>query len=354
MARCFTFIAVIMLLANPCITCAQDKITPEKLQQWLKRYPDADANRDGTLSLDEAKNYRQKMIEKRGESRKGSEAGRSDLPAPTHPDVKYGPHENNVLDLWLAKSDTPTPLVVFIHGGGFVGGDKSKAKDVSIKRCLNEGVSFMSINYRFRVHAPIQDILRDTARAIQFVRLNAGKYNIDPKQIASYGGSAGAGSSLWLAVHDDLADSKNPDPVLRQSSRIIAAGCMNSQSTYDMTEWEKLIGEFQPEWLRDDGEDVKFYHFKSRDDFNTPEGKKILEDCSMVGQITKDDPPVIMSCSQPDGEPGSRGHLIHHPRHMHAVKKACEAAGVRMRIAEPGDSESQVLDFLVSELKKSK
>ena len=46
-------------------------------------------------------------------------------PAPDVKDAKYGPHQRNVLDLWKAKSDKPTPLVVFIHGGGFRAGDKS-------------------------------------------------------------------------------------------------------------------------------------------------------------------------------------------------------------------------------------
>lgn len=41
--------------------------------------------------------------------------------APTYKDVAYGPHERNVLDVWLAESATPTPLVVYIHGGGFQG-----------------------------------------------------------------------------------------------------------------------------------------------------------------------------------------------------------------------------------------
>ena len=43
-----------------------------------------------------------------------------------HLDVKYGDHERNVLDVWLVKSDEPTPLVIYIHGGGFKGGDKKK------------------------------------------------------------------------------------------------------------------------------------------------------------------------------------------------------------------------------------
>jgi acetyl esterase/lipase len=270
------------------------------------------------------------------------------LPTPTHADVKYGPHERNVLDLWLAKSDKPAPLVVFIHGGGFVAGDKSKAKAESIKRCLDDGVSFMSINYRFRDHASIQDILRDAARAIQFIRLHAAEYNIDPKRIASHGGSAGAGTSLWLAVHDDLADPNNADLVLRQSSRIVAAGCINGQATYNMTEWEQVIGKFKAEWIRSEGEDVQFYHFKSRDDYQTPEGKKILADCSMLRQITKDDPPIFMNCNMPDTEPENRGQLVHHPRHAKAVKQRCDELGVKCEIHlnDPGD----VIGFLLQQL----
>jgi acetyl esterase len=327
-----TLLAVFALTAAA--VAAQRDIATEQLQPLLKRYPDADANKDGTLTLEEARAYRQKMTGKRESKANLSKAS---LPAPTYADVKYGPHERNALDLWLAKSDKPTPLVVFIHGGGFVRGGKSGASPESIRRCLDAGVSFMAINYRFLQHAPIQDILRDAARAIQFVRLNAAQYNLDPKRVASHGGSAGAGTSLWLAVHDDLADPKSDDPVLRQSSRIAAAGCMNGQATYDMTEWEKVVGKFKPEWIRGEDEDVKFYRFKNHDDFKMPEGKKILADCSMISQITKDDPPIIMTCTMPDGEPQSRGQLVHHPRHAQAVKKRCDEVGVKCEI-HTGDS----------------
>ena len=44
---------------------------------------------------------------------------------PTHGNVSYGKHERNVLDFWQAKSDKPTPVVICIHGGGWIGGDKS-------------------------------------------------------------------------------------------------------------------------------------------------------------------------------------------------------------------------------------
>jgi len=345
---------LLTLAFSPTLFSAQPDISAEQLQQWLKRYPEADANHDGKLSPEEARAYRQKLAaERKGKSRGASAA----LPQPTHANLSYGPHERNVLDLWLAKSDKPTPLIVFIHGGGFVGGDKSKASPEAIRRCLDAGVSFMSINYRFRKHAPIQDILRDAARAIQFVRFNAAKFNLDPKRIASYGGSAGAGTSLWLAVHDDLADPKSEDPVLRRSSRITAAGCMNGQATYDLVEWERVIGKFKPEWRNSPDEDVEFYHFKSRDDFETPAGRKILDDCSMLRQITRDDAPVFMTCSLPDKEPDSRNALLHHPRHMQAVKEKCDAAGVEVRTVstarkarEEGAEKPDLLGFLLQHL----
>ncbi len=46
---------------------------------------------------------------------------------PTAENVEYGPHPRNVLDFFQAKSDKPTPLVFFIHGGGWRNGDKSTA-----------------------------------------------------------------------------------------------------------------------------------------------------------------------------------------------------------------------------------
>src|SRR5262245_51313939 len=65
-------------------------------------------------------------------------------PKPDVADAKYGPHERNVLDLWKAKSETPTPLVVFIHGGGFRAGDKSQVSPALVNSCLKAGISVAS------------------------------------------------------------------------------------------------------------------------------------------------------------------------------------------------------------------
>src|ERR1043165_9459952 len=109
---------VALLLALGCLPAAAQLATPERLEQLRQLFPAADANKDGKLTEEEARAYYAKM-------RPSKPAGASVAPAPTAADVHYGPHERNVLDFWKAPSEQPTPLVVYIHGGGFVAGDKS-------------------------------------------------------------------------------------------------------------------------------------------------------------------------------------------------------------------------------------
>src|SRR5262245_28645351 len=145
---------------------------------------------------------------------------------PTHGNVSYGKHERNVLDFWQAKSDKPTPVVICIHGGGWVGGDKSGYYGRA-KTFLDAGISMVTINYRLMKQAndenvvpPVKAPLEDAARAVQFVRSKASEWNIDKKRIGATGGSAGGASSLWLAFHDDMANPSSDDPVARESTRL--------------------------------------------------------------------------------------------------------------------------------------
>lgn len=287
----------------------------------------------------------------------------AEVPPPTFENFKYGPHERNVLDLWQAKSDRPTPLLIFIHGGGFINGDKGQMRNSNVvNTCLQSGVSFASINYRFRNTAPIQEILRDAARAIQTIRSRAKEWNIDPERIASFGGSAGAGTSLWLAFHDDLADPNATDPVLRESSRLAAAGSLNGQASYDLRDWDQIVGPggaFQ----RSEADRLSFYGFKSESEAETPAGDKTMKDCSMINLITRDDPPVIVACLQPGGESKDRGHYVHHPKHSLAIADKCKANGIECAVvlldeskpASPAktrsDQQAEVVKFLIAKLK---
>jgi len=289
---------------------------------------------------------------------KADAPAKADPPKPTFENVSYGPHERNVFDLWLAKSDRPTPLLIFIHGGGFVNGDKSGIrKNPAVAKSLAAGVSFASLNYRFRQHAPIQDILRDAARAVQTIRSRAKEWNIDPERMASFGGSAGAGTSLWLAFHDDLADPNSSDPVLRQSSRLTAAGSLEGQASYDLREWDKILG--PSEFARPIDDWISFYGFHSEDETKTEAADRLMKDCSMLGLISKDDPPVAVSCTFASGAFKDRGHYLHHPKHSTMIGDRCKENGVECLVLLAGevarngrgDQQQRVVQFLIDKLK---
>lgn len=136
-------------------------------------------------------------------------------------DVSYGPHKRNVLDIWLAKSNKPTPVVVFFHGGGFRAGDKSQLRPAMLNELLEANISVAASNYRLTNAAPFPAQMHDAVRAIQFIRSNADEWNLDKNRFAAFGGSAGAGISMWLAFHDDLADPNSDEPVKRESTRLL-------------------------------------------------------------------------------------------------------------------------------------
>ena len=159
-------------------------------------------------------------------------------PPPTHANVSYGTHERQVLDFWQATSKLPTPLVFYIHGGGWIFGDKSTAP--AVVQYLAAGISVVSINYRYTSQAtaagilpPVRAPLEDAARALQYVRSRAADWNIEKTRIAATGRSAGACSCLWLAFHDDLADPQSSDRVARESTRLRCAAVVRAQTTLD-------------------------------------------------------------------------------------------------------------------------
>lgn len=169
-------------------------------------------------------------------------------------DVRYGPAERNLFDIYLPDCDGPTALVIWIHGGGFTGGDKDSASADYIREFLQACVAHAAINYTLLdVPGAGQDTapavsqggvltsLQDAARALQFMRYHHASLGIDPQRVALYGASAGAGASLWLGNHDDLADPGNPDPVLRESTRVSAVGALATQATYDLLLWEDIL-----------------------------------------------------------------------------------------------------------------
>ncbi len=269
-------------------------------------------------------------------------------PAPDVRNEKYGPHERNVFDLWKAKSDRPTPLLIYIHGGGFRAGDKSSLSASLLDKCLEAGISVAAINYRLSHQAAFPAPMLDGGRAVQFLRHKAKEWNLDPARFAANGGSAGAGISLWLAFHDDLADPKSDDPVARQSTRLACAAVQGAQASYDPRWIKKHVGGRAHEHPAL----PPFYGLKP-EEMDTPKAHKLFEEAAAINYITKDDVSVFLFYSEPKGPlpaDAKPGQGIHHPNFGIALKEKLEPLGIECILRHRDDYKGKRPDAMHEEM----
>lgn len=256
---------------------------------------------------------------------------------PTFANVPYGDHERMVIDFWRAEGNGPRPLQVYIHGGGWTAGNKSR-RDVDIKPFLDRGISYASIEYRLTGEAPLPAPVHDAARAIQFLRSKAVEWNIRPDRIALTGGSAGACTSMWILCHDDLADPNSDDPVARQSTRVTAAAVAGGQTSIDPKVIEPWLG---PNVLKHRminmavGEPTMEGALE-----NYSKHRALYQEFSPYNHVSEDDPPLYMSYGGDMTLPSKNaGHGIHHPMYGVKMKEKADLVGQECHLLIPGTSE---------------
>jgi acetyl esterase/lipase len=276
---------------------------------------------------------------------------------PTAGNVSYGPHPRNVLDFWQAKSDTPAPLVLCIHGGGWQGGDKSSYYG-AVKAYLDNGISVATINYRLMAQAneqkvtpPVKAPLEDAARALQFLRSKAADWNIDKKKIGATGGSAGGCSSLYLALHDDMADPTSTDPVLRESTRLYCAAVNGAQVSLDPKETR--------EWLPNYTYGAHAFGMRNLDEVEKQRDKLAawIKEYSPITHVTKDDPPIGLYYGGVKGAKVGESHPdpTHSPILGLKLAEKLKAEGVEVVFhsnTEPNKELPTSQAFLIAKLKK--
>jgi acetyl esterase/lipase len=285
-------------------------------------------------------------------------------PKPTRANVTYGEHPRQVLDFWKADATGPTPLVFFIHGGGWVNGDKSGVAD--LEKYLAAGVSVVSINYRLVTQAiiagvkpPVQWSLHDAARALQFVRSKAGEWNIDQRRIGASGGSAGACSSLWLAFHADLADPTSRDPVARESTRLWCAAVTGAQTTLDpqqMKEWtpNSRYGGHAFGLMPDPNDlktrDTQFAPFLAARERLLP----WIKEFSPYAHVSADDPAVYLNYTAPPAMGQDQKDPTHTANFGVKLQERLKEVGVACELVYPGAPDVKHVaasDYLIATLK---
>jgi acetyl esterase/lipase len=270
-----------------------------------------------------------------GGAQKSGKTHHGPVRPPDFANVSYGPYKANVLDLYLAKADKPTPLVLSIHGGAFLHGNKSDVQPSLLDACSKAGITLASIEYRLADVATYPAPFADCARALQYLRFHARDYNLDPKRVASTGGSAGGCISLWLGFHDDMADPQSGDPVMRQSTRLSVVGGTAAQTTLDPRIVKHLIGDSPAiqQVLR------TLFGVK-QDEIDTERAQRLYDDESAIVQLTKDDPPVFLYywvSNKPLTPASSDIDRIHHPAFGFYLKERMDKLGIECEMHVPED-----------------
>lgn len=256
--------------------------------------------------------------------------------------VHYGTSDRLIFDMYLPKGPTPAPLVIFIHGGGFANGSKDhfhKRFAPEITAWTNAGYGVATINYRFLREGPegVKNSLRDIQRCLQFIRYHAAELGIDKDRIGCMGISAGAGSSVWLGVHDDLADPNNADPIARESTRIQAVAAINPQSSYDIFSWDPL---FMEKYGVKPTEDPRFKP-RVTEFYGTSDFQALTTDPAFLAMRKDLDMPAMMDRSDPemwfasDKEVDKPSDVLHNSIHIKRLVDTAQSKGIKVNARIP-------------------
>lgn len=196
----------VLILALGIPLVAQTSEDNPKLKKALANHPEADADKDGILTMAEAKAFRDA---KSGGKDKAGKAGGATAPEGGERKV-YKVVGDVKLPLYVfspegAKAGDKLPAIVFFFGGGWSTGGPSQFEP-QCKYLAGRGMVAITVEYRVssRHNAKIEDCIEDAKSAMRWVRGHAGELGIDPDRIASGGGSAGGHLAACVSVMDDF------------------------------------------------------------------------------------------------------------------------------------------------------
>ena len=247
----------------------------------------------------------------------------------------YGVNERNQFDIILPKSDKQTPLVIFIHGGGFKKGSKEKlyVREKDITYFINHKIAVATLNYQYRQDNDslgVKRCINDVQKAIQYIRHHAKTYNLDKSKLACYGSSAGAGMSLYFAFQDDKKN-KNDTTVTGESTRLTCAGAIATQATYDVFQWEEFIPYLGFFIMLKKTAFYKmaanFYGYETYEDFE-PSKNMICKSLDMISMIDANDPPVYVQNKLEKTFPTNNNVIQHHKNHAIKIGEKLDAVNV--------------------------
>lgn len=124
-----------------------------------------------------------------------------------YPGVAYADlSKSQVLDLLLPEGDGPFPLILQVHGGGWISGSKLGEDEAAIFKLVSQGYAIASVEYRLAQEAKWPAQIYDVKAAVRFLRANAETYHLDCSHITAWGNSAGGHLVQFLAATNGDAE----------------------------------------------------------------------------------------------------------------------------------------------------
>ena len=266
-------------------------------------------------------------------------------------EISYDAKPRTKFDIWLPNSSSPTGLVIYVHGGGFTSGDKDFVYTVQsggawdfpsdIRFLLQNNIAVATIRYTLLNTTGetegIKKPMNEVRRALQYLRYKASDFNIDKNKIILAGNSAGAGTSLWIAFNNDVADGSNSDPVLRESSRVRGVAVRETQASYNIEDkWvNNIFADYNLSWneilSNETGNIQKIYGVSSTAQYQSPAITAYRNEVDMLALLTADDPEIWMNNTLREVVHPYSGPEIstHHAFHVRELKKRADAVGVK-------------------------
>ena len=264
-------------------------------------------------------------------------------PKPTYAAISYGPHPHQLLDIYVPEGTGPFPVLLW-YGRLWEPGITLPP----VQRMFQSGVACVGVRTRVmndaiadHIQPPASVCLLDARRALQYVRLHAAQWKLDPDRFAVGGSSQGALPALYVACAGEKADPHAADPVERVSTKVSCAGAHRSQPSIDprqMQEWVPGVQWGAPAFGVPFAESLK-----RRDEF-----LPWIKEWSPENLLSPDDPPIYFEnnwgLTQPEGV-ATMDYLVHSPRWALGFQKRAREKGVACYVKYPDHPTEKYVDI---------
>ena len=232
-------------------------------------------------------------------------------------------HERHKLDLYVPDTGENLPLIIWIHGGAWRGGDKTHYVRMEY---LKTGYAGASLNYRLSQHAVFPAQIEDVKAAVRWLRANSETYRLDPNRFAAWGSSAGGHLVAMLGTTGDIAEFEVGEN-LKVSSRIQAV-----VDYFGPTDFLQMDAQSLPDGLVHDAPDSPESQLVGGP---IQEHKDRVARANPITYVSKDDSPFLIIH-------GDKDKLVPYQQSV-LLKDALEEAGVPVRFYRGGRWRSRLV-----------